>query len=160
MATDLRERLLSLAEPLMAQLGYELVDLEFVPGRSHGLLRLFIDRADGVTVDDCERVSHELSALLDVEDPIPTAYSLEVSSPGLDRVLRIPSHYARFQGERVAVELLRARGDRRRYTGVMTDVNDAGIELNVDGQKVEMRFDEISKARLAPEWPDKKPRRR
>jgi ribosome maturation factor RimP len=160
MPADLRERLLVLAEPLIGQLGYELVDLEFVPGRAHGLLRLFIDRSEGVTVDDCERVSHEMSALLDVEDPIPTAYSLEVSSPGLDRLLRIPAHYARFKGARVAVELTRARGDRRRYTGAMTEVKEKGIDLDVDGQTVEITFAEISKARLVPEWPDKKPRRR
>ncbi len=69
------------------------------------MLRIFIDRPEGVGLDDCERVSHEISALLDVEDPVPTAYTLEVSSPGLDRVLRTPAHFQRFVGERVRLEL-------------------------------------------------------
>ena len=107
MAALLREKLIALIEPLLGQLGYELVDLEYAPGRAHAVLRIFIDRPRGVGVglDDCERVSHELSALLDVEDPVPSAYTLEVSSPGLDRVLRTPAHFQRFVGERVWVEL-------------------------------------------------------
>src|ERR1700683_1420317 len=85
MTGTLRERLIALIEPVAADLGFELVDLEVSPGA----VRLFIDHPDGVRIEDCERVSREVSALLDVEDPIPTAFRLEVSSPGLDRVLRI-----------------------------------------------------------------------
>ena len=114
MLAPLREKLIALTEPLLAQLGYELVDLEYVPGRAHAVLRIFIDRAGGVGLDDCERVSGEVSALLDVEDPVPTGYTLEVSSPGLDRVLRTPAHFQRFVGERVRVELLQSRDGRRR----------------------------------------------
>ncbi len=77
MATSLRERLISLIEPLLVQLGYELVELEFAPTSGRGALRIFIDRAEGIGISDCERVSREISALLDVEDPIPKAYSLE-----------------------------------------------------------------------------------
>ena len=145
----LRERLISLIEPLLMQLGYELVELEFVPGRG-GSLRIFIDRPEGIGIGDCERVSREVSALLDVEDPIPTAYSLEVSSPGDDRVLRIPAHYARFTGSRVLVELVAPRDGRRRYTGVMQEVSATGVALEVDRQSVDVPFGEIAKARLAP----------
>ena len=108
MAALVREKLMALSEPLLAQLGYELVDLDYAAGRRHALVRVFIDRPQGVGVDDCERVSHELAALLDVEDPVPIAYTLEVSSPGLDRVLRTPAHFQRFVGERIWLELIGA----------------------------------------------------
>jgi ribosome maturation factor RimP len=185
MATVLRGRLIALIEPLLAELGYELVELEYVPGRNSGLLRIYIDRlrqdgevaaaednnvtvaldgegriaagveADlregGIGIEDCARVSREVSALLDVEDPIPTAYTLEVSSPGSDRVLRTRPHFERFAGSRVHVELKAPRDGRRRYTGTLTSVSDTGIELEVDRQPVSVPFDEIEKARLAPE---------
>jgi ribosome maturation factor RimP len=147
--TVLRERLIGLIEPLLERLGYELVELEFSAGRAHGVVRVFIDKAGGVGVGDCERVSREVSALLDVEDPIPTAYSLEVSSPGFDRVLRTPAHFERFAGARVFVELKVPRAGRRRYTGTLVSVAGQGIAVEVDGQRVEILFPEIGKARLA-----------
>jgi ribosome maturation factor RimP len=150
MSGNLRERLIALIDPLAGSLGYELVELEFASGRSHGVLRIFIDRAEGIRVEDCERMSREVSALLDVEDPIPTAYTLEVSSPGFDRVLRTKPHFERFVGERVHVELKVPREGRRRYTGLLRQVADAGIEIEVDRQMVNVPFAEIGKARLAP----------
>ncbi|HEX4378152.1 MAG TPA: ribosome maturation factor RimP [Steroidobacteraceae bacterium] len=152
MTAPLREKLIVLTEPLLGQLGYELVDLEYAPGRNSAVLRLFIDRPEGVGLDDCERVSHEVSALLDVEDPVPSAYTLEVSSPGLDRVLRIPAHFGRFIGERIWLELRSPRDGRRRYTGQLVSLDEAGIELNVDGAIVRVPFAEIGRARLAPLW--------
>jgi ribosome maturation factor RimP len=140
MVAPLRERLIALTEPLLGQLGYELVDLEYAPGRAHGQLRIFIDRPQGVGLDDCERASREISALL------------EVSSPGLDRVLRTPAHFQRFVGERVRVELRNPRAGRRRYTGRLTALRDEGIELDVDGAMVAVSFTEIGRARLAPLW--------
>jgi ribosome maturation factor RimP len=186
MATVLRGRLIALIEPLLAELGYELVELEYVPGRSNALLRVYLDRLNppppaaqsaeeqnvtvtldsedriaagdesrlsesGIGIDDCERASREISALLDVEDPIPTAYTLEVSSPGSDRVLRTRAHFDRFAGSRVHVELKAPRDGRKRYTGTLRSVSDTGIELEVDRQPVAVPFDEIEKARLAPE---------
>jgi ribosome maturation factor RimP len=152
MAAPLREKLIALIEPLLGQLGYELVDLEYAPARAHALLRIFIDQPQGVGLDDCERASHEVAALLDVEDPVPTGYTLEVSSPGLDRVLRTPAHFRRFVGERVRLELRIARDGRRRYTGRLEALNAEGIELNVDGAMVSVPFAEIGRARLAPLW--------
>jgi ribosome maturation factor RimP len=152
MTAPLRDKLIALTEPLLGQLGYELVDLEFVPGRSQATVRVFIDRPEGVGLEDCERASHELSALLDVEDPVPVAYTLEVSSPGLDRVLRTPAHFQRFVGERIWLELRVAREGRRRYTGQLEALTDDGIELNVDGAMVSVPFAEIGRARLAPLW--------
>jgi len=192
MATVLRGRLIALIEPLLMGLGYELVELEFVPGRSSGLLRIYIDRSPGdrqagqagpeelaaeknvtvaldsegriaegdetglteggIGIDDCERVSRAVSALLDVEDPIATAYTLEVSSPGSDRVLRLKPHFERFAGSRVHVELKVPRDGRKRYTGMLRSVSDTGVVLEVDRQAVRVPFDEIEKARLAPEY--------
>ncbi len=152
MTAPLREKLIVLTEPLLGQLGYELVDLEYAPGRNSAVLRLFIDRPEGVGLDDCERVSHEISALLDVEDPVPGAYTLEVSSPGLDRVLRTPAHFGRFVGERIWLELRSPRDGRRRYTGQLVSLDEAGIELSVDGAIVRVPFAEIGRARLAPLW--------
>jgi ribosome maturation factor RimP len=147
--TVLRERLIGLIEPLLERLGYELVELEYAAGRGHGIVRVFIDRAEGVGVDDCERVSREVSALLDVEDPIPTGYTLEVSSPGFDRVLRTRAHFERFAGARVFIELKVPRSGRRRYTGELVSVDGQGIAVEVDGQRVEIPYAEIAKARLA-----------
>ena len=149
MTVTLRERLIALIEPVLTRLGYELVELEYAAGRSQAVVRLFIDTPAGITVDDCERVSRDVAALLDVDDPIPTAYTLEVSSPGFDRVLRIPAHFERFVGERVFVELKAPRAGRKRYTGLLQAATATGIELEVDKQKVEVRFEEIGKARLA-----------
>ncbi len=149
MTVTLRERLIALIEPVLVRLGYELVELEYAAGRSQAVVRIFIDTPAGITVEDCERVSREVAALLDVDDPIPTAYTLEVSSPGFDRVLRTAAHFERFVGSRVFVELKVPRAGRKRYTGMLQAVNATGIELEVDKQKVEVPFDEIGKARLA-----------
>ena len=150
MTGNLRERLMALVEPVLDRLGYELVDLEFTSGRSHAVVRLFIDRSEGVGLEDCATVSREVSALLDLEDPIPSAYTLEVSSPGFDRVLRTRAHFGRFVGERVYVELKEPRAGRRRYTGTLLTVDEDGIALEVDQEHVAMAFKEIGKARLAP----------
>jgi ribosome maturation factor RimP len=149
MASTLRERLTTLIEPLTARLGYELVELEYGAGHGRASLRVFIDAAGGIGVEDCERVSREISALLDVEDPMPGAYTLEVSSPGFDRVLRTREHFGRFVGSRVFVELKEPRAGRRRYTGQLLAVDEAGIALAVDQERVAVAFAEIGKARLA-----------
>jgi ribosome maturation factor RimP len=149
MSVTLRERLIALIEPLLQRLGYELVELEYNPGRSGARVVLYIDRPEGVGLDDCERVSREVSALLDVEDPIPTAYTLEVSSPGFDRVLRTPAHFARFTGSRVHVELSAPREGRKRYTGGLLTAGPHGIVIEVDGNEVEVGYGEIARARLA-----------
>src|SRR5579864_2092807 len=149
MTVTLRERLIALIEPVLVRLGYELVELEYAAGRSQAVVRIFIDKPVGITVDDCERVSREVAALLDVDDPIPTAYTLEVSSPGFDRLLRTAAHFERFVGSRVFVELKAPRAGRRRYTGMLQAVSATGIEIEVDKQKVAVLFEEIGKARLA-----------
>jgi ribosome maturation factor RimP len=145
----LRERLSALIEPVLGRLGYELVELEYAAGGGHGVVRVFIDAPTGVGLDDCARVSREVSAVLDLEDPIPSAYTLEVSSPGFDRVLRTQAHFGRCVGSRVFVELKEPRAGRRRYTGTLLAVDQAGIALEVDREQVAVAFNEIGKARLA-----------
>jgi ribosome maturation factor RimP len=155
MTSSVRERLVELVEPLLERLGYEMVDLEFAGGRGSAMLRVFIDRETGVGIEDCEAVSREVSALLDVHDPVPTGYRLEVSTPGLDRVLRTPAHYARFAGAQVAVELAVPREGRRRYTGRLVQSDANGLELMVDGTQVAFPYREVFRTRLVPEWPEK-----
>jgi ribosome maturation factor RimP len=145
----LRERLIALIEPLVERLGFELVELEYGGGRSQAVVRVFLDGPAGVKLDDCARISREISALLDAEDPIPCAFTLEVSSPGFDRVLRTRAHFDRFLGARVFVELKEPRAGRRRYTGTLTSVDEGGIALEVDSEQVALPFVEIGKARLA-----------
>ena len=147
----MRESLIRLLEPEVAALGFELIELEFAAHRSGGLVRLYIDRTagPGVGIEDCEQVSRRVSAVLDAADPIRGAYTLEVSSPGFDRPLRTPAHYAKAVGERVWVELTPRTG-RRRYTGRLAQVRDGQIELEVDGQPVALALTDIHRARLAP----------
>jgi len=144
--------LTELLEPEVNTLGYELVDVELRLGGRSGLVRLFIDSEAGITLEDCERVSHQVSALLDVEDPIPGHYVLEVSSPGVNRRIRKPADFARFRGERAKVELVAPNTEgRRRFTGVLASVEDDGFSIEVDGVTHRLRFDEVETARLAPE---------
>ena len=146
----LREELLRLLEPTVVTLGYELVEIEFAPAGSGGLLRLYIDAPPGITLEDCERVSRQVSAVLEAEDPIPGHYTLEVSSPGLDRVLRTREHFKRFLGSRIKVQLGTPLEGRRRFTGALLEVLDHGVVLDVDGVRTSLGFEQIQKARLVP----------
>lgn len=149
--TDVAE-LITLLEPDIRSLGYELVDLELNMGGRGGVLRLFIDSESGITLDDCEKVSHQVSALLDVEDPIPGNYSLEVSSPGVNRRLRRHEDFARFVGERVKIELGRPTAEgRRRFAGALEKVEQGTVTVQVDGERYVLPIVDIALARLAPE---------
>ena len=150
MDTALHDRLIAQFEPVLASLGFELVEIEFVAGAGGGTLRIYIDSPEGIDVEDCADASHALSELLEANDPFPGAYSLEVSSPGLDRVLRTPEHFARFVDNRVKVELQVARDGRKRYTGMLRRADGESIELQVDNFSVSIKLAEIGRARLAP----------
>ena len=150
MDTALHDRLIALFEPVLAEAGYELVEVEFVTGQGGATLRIYIDGPEGIDVDDCAAASQPISDLLDANDPFPGAYSLEVSSPGLDRVLRTPEHFARFVDNRVKVELQVPRDGRKRYTGMLRKADGESIEMDVDNFSVSIKLAEISRARLAP----------
>jgi ribosome maturation factor RimP len=138
--------LTALLEKTVGALGYELVDLELANrGR---LMRIFIDKAGGVDVEDCAAVSNHLTRLLVVEG---VDYDrLEVSSPGLDRPLKRPEDFARFVGERAQVKVRLPLNGRRRFVGKLQNVGEVGIELDVDGELVSIAFSDIDKARLVP----------
>jgi ribosome maturation factor RimP len=147
----LRDELSQLLGPVVASRGVELWELEYATRPGGGLLRLYIDSPQGITVDDCERVSRAVSDVLDEHDPIPGEYTLEVSSPGLDRVLRKREHFARFAGEQVRVEMREPIAGRKRFMGRLIAVAEQEITLSVDGTKVGLPIDEIHKARLVPQ---------
>ena len=140
-----------LLEPAIERLGYELTDLEVRLGGQGGLLRLTIDKPDGVDLDDCEKVSHAMSALLDVEDPVPGNYSLEVSSPGLDRKLTKVEHFQRFEGETLKVTMRLPIEGRRRFRGKLLSSNKENIVVEVDGESHSLPLTMIDTARLVPE---------
>ena len=145
-----RDALIKLLEPTIERLGYELTDLELKLGGRDGLLRVFIDKADGIDIEDCEAVSRQVSAILDVEDPLPGNYTLEVSSPGLDRALTKPSHFQRFMGEDVRVKLRFPLDGRRNFRGALKAADDEQIEIEVDGQSFSLALATIESARLVP----------
>ena len=144
-----KEELIGLLEPTVNALGYDLIDLDLNSGGG-GLVRLFIDKEPGITLTDCERVSRQIGDLLDVEDPLPSRYVLEVSSPGLDRRLRTPEHFASAIGAEIRVELKRAIDGRRKYRGHLIAADATQIEVEVDGTKWQLPLAEVSLARLVP----------
>ena len=146
------ERLRELIEPTVVSLGFDLIGVLWRGGRSRRLVRVYIDRVEGVTVNDCAQVSHRVNGVLDVEDPIPGEYDLEVSSPGVDRPLFVERDFIRFAGAGLKVILHRPIAGRRRFTGTLRGYED-GVVL-VDEHGVEHRFGipEIESARLIPQW--------
>ena len=143
-------------EKLLAQtveaLGYELLELELrLTGRKK-VVRLFIDAAAGIDLMDCEKVSHQVSAVLDVEDPIPGEYELEISSPGLNRKLRTAEHFRRFQGAEAKIELVAPLDGRRRFRGRIAQVENDNVTVAVDNTEFVLPLDRIETARLVPEY--------
>jgi ribosome maturation factor RimP len=145
------DELAKLLEPTVERLGYELADLEVRLGGKGGMVRIFIDKPDGIDLDDCEKVSLAVSALLDVEDPVPGNYNLEVSSPGLDRKLTKSEHFQRFEGETVKVQMRFPIEGRRRFRGTLVSSDDENIVVEVDGESHSLPLKTIDTARLVPE---------
>jgi len=152
---NIAERARRLLEPVLGRDGYELVEVEWTQAGGRWTLRLFIDREGGVGIDDCQTVSRTVEPMLDVEDFISPAYDLEVSSPGLDRPLRTPEHFARYAGQRVLVKAYgplagTAPGSapRKSWTGVLRGFADGNVEVDVDGTLHRIPHDRIAKAHL------------
>jgi len=156
-------------DPVVVHAGYELVDVRFVTEPGGWVLRVFIDlpapdpgnEAQDVDLDDCERISRELSALLDVEDPIAQAYSLEVSSPGIDRPLVTPGHFRRFVGAEIKASLMHGvptpqGGERKNFRGILESVEGADDEAKakviVDGQPWMFPISDVDVAKIVPDW--------
>ncbi len=158
MRKDLQDLWL-LAEPYVRDAGFDLIEVQFGREQQGAVLRLFIDRPPAGTetseligVDDCERVSRDISAALDVSDRIPYAYQLEVSSPGLDRPLRRERDFARFVGESARVRLEAGVEGRRNFSGTIRGAKDGRVEIACDGRSYELPIDDIVKANLVPDW--------
>ncbi len=140
----------ALLEPAVSRLGYELVGVEYHGGR-RAVLRLYIDREGGVSVEDCQRVSRQVSGLLDVEDPIPGPYTLEVSSPGLDRPLFREADFQRFAGREVRIRTDVPLEGRRNFRGVLRGLRGGEVLVEVDGAELALPVERIEQARLVPE---------
>jgi len=144
------EQVQALIEPTLEALGYELVGVQHRTGSRRALLRIYIDREQGVTVDDCALVSHQVSGILEVEDPLPGEYTLEVSSPGLDRPLFCAEHYQRFAGSEIQLRLLRLWDGRRRFNGTLGGIRDEQVLLVEDGVEHAIPLELVESARLKP----------
>ena len=150
---ELQEQLARLVEPMLVREGFELVDVEVVGSGPSTILRLFIDKPGGVTLDDCAFVSEGVDAVLDVEDPFETSYNLEVSSPGLDRPLRKRSDFERYTGRKVKVKTygpIEGAGARKVFPGVLKGLRGESVVIDVDGTEFEVPLESVAKANL--EW--------
>ena len=133
-------------------MGYELVGVEYTGGSGHGTLRVYIDRDSGVSLDDCAAISHQVSGILDVEEPIKQAYDLEISSPGIDRPLFKLADFERFAGRIAKVRLAAGLDGRRNFKGRLQGVTDAGqVSIEVDGEIFDLPYADIARANLVGE---------
>jgi ribosome maturation factor RimP len=141
-----------LIQPLVEDLGYEFVGIEYNSNPKHAVIRIYIDQESGVDIKDCETVSRETAALLDVKDPIKSHYNLEVSSPGLDRPLFTPAHYSEFAGEEAQINLFAPQDGRRKFIGPIVSADENAVKMMQDGNEVSLNFDNIVKAKLIPDY--------
>lgn len=148
---SIAERARAVVEPIIESLGYEVVDVVFVKEGPQRILRITIDHPDGIDLDACTRVSEAIDAPLDEADPIPGSYSLEVSSPGLDRPLYKPQHFERFAGREVEVRTYAPIDGRKNWRGILVGLQGDELALQVDGAEVRLPFDQVSRARLVPD---------
>ena len=142
----------TLVEPIVSSMGYELIGVEFLSQGRHSVLRIYIDKDGGITVDDCSDVSGQVSAMLDVEDPIHGEYNLEVSSPGLDRPLFTLAHFERFKGRKCSLRLKAPVNGQRKFTGIIHSTTEDAVNLEIDGEQITLAFNQIDKANIVPEF--------
>jgi len=146
------EQLHALLAPVVEALGYQCWGIEFLSQGKHSLLRVYIDHSNGILVDDCEKVSRQLSGVLDVEDPISSDYTLEVSSPGLDRPLFTLEQYAASMGEQVKIKLRSPFEGRRNFQGLLRGVEEQDVVVLVDDHEYLLPIDMIDKANIVPRF--------
>jgi ribosome maturation factor RimP len=150
--SQLEKKLTEMLEAPVEAVGFELVGLEFIRAGKHSTLRLYIDSENGVEVDDCATVSHQVSAVLDVEDPITTEYNLEVSSPGMDKPLFKPAHYKQVIDQTVSVKLQMPQDGRRNFKGSLKSCDERNFIIVVDKDEFELAYDNVLKANLVPDF--------
>lgn len=144
------ERLIELIQPIVESFGYIFWGLEYIGQGQNSVLRIYIDHENGISVDDCAKVSHQVSAVMDVEDPISSNYSLEVSSPGVDRLLFVEAHFVRYRGQTIEVKLHQAFDGRRKFKGILNGVDGDDVLLIIDQEEFLLPIDQIDKARIVP----------
>lgn len=144
----IQDELEYLLAPTINDMGYELWGCEYLSQGRHSLLRIYIDKGDGIGIDDCQKVSYQISALLDVEDPIPGNYSLEVSSPGIPRPLFKSWQYQRYIGHEIQVKVFKPVDGKRRLVGTIVSVSENSLVLNINNEDQELLFSNIVKANL------------
>lgn len=140
--------MLEMLEPVVRGMGYELLGIDYISRGRNSLLRIYIDSETGITLQDCERVSKQVTGILDVKDPIRGSYNLEVSSPGFDRPLFTLEQFRRYVGHGACLHLHHKIAGHRKMTGVISAVTDDGVEIMVDGTHYQIGADNIDKARL------------
>lgn len=149
---SIQQKLIDLVDPVAESLGCELWGIEYFTQGRRSLLRIYIDKPDGIALEDCERVSRQVSSVLDVEDPISGEYTLEVSSPGMDRPLFKLAHYEQSVGERVQVKLRAPFEGRRKFTGLLKGVENEEVILEVDNEEYVLPYEAIDKANVIPQF--------
>jgi len=148
----LPDKLEGIIEPVITAMGYEFVGAEFNKSSNNSVLIVYIDSEAGILVEDCSRVSHQISGVLDVEDPIPGNYSLEISSPGMDRLLFKAEHFQRFAGHRARIKLFAPQDGRKKFTGELLGLDGQDVLLSVDSETYRLPVNAIEKARLVPDF--------
>jgi ribosome maturation factor RimP len=142
----------SLIEPVVESMGYELVGVEYQRSGETGVLRIFIDKEDGISVADCSKVSHQVGGVLDVEDPINNHYKLEVSSPGLNRPIFRESDFVKFKGHTVKIKLSIPYEGQRKFNGVLSGIEDSMVVIVMDGMEYLLPVEQIERANLVPQF--------
>ncbi len=147
------QTLKTVIEPVAQSRGYELVDVEWKTEQGQAVLRVFVDREGGVSLDGCAEISRDLSPALDVSDAIPSAYTLEVSSPGLNRPLTKESDFRRFVGKRARIRTRHGvEGDRRNFSGRLVATSEGKVKIDVGDRTFEVPVDDVEKANLVYEF--------
>lgn len=147
------DNLIQLAKSTVEPMGYELVGVQMINRGKHGkTLRVYIDKENGILLDDCASVSHQLSGVLDVEDPIAGNYELEVSSPGIDRPIFFAEHFDRFVGSDVSIQMVRLHEGRRKLTGRLLGMEGNDVVVEAEEKSYRLPIDDIDSARLVPKF--------
>ena len=146
------DQIISLAEPILNEMGFELVDVEYLSEHGRWVLRLYIDKTGGITVGDCAKVSRELAGIIDIKDIIDNEYVLEVSSPGLNRPLKKEEDFIRVTGEKIKVRMRNPIDGRKNFSGHLKEYKDKDIYLEVDGELVTLSWLDIERANLVYEF--------
>jgi ribosome maturation factor RimP len=144
----IQDELIQLLSPTINEMGYELWGCEYLSQGKHSLLRIYIDKEDGIGIEDCQEVSKQVSALLDVEDPIPGNYSLEISSPGIPRPLFSSWQYVRYIGLEVQIKTFKPVNGKRKLSGTIVSASESAVVLNINDEHQELLFSNIVKASL------------